>query len=142
MKILKSFIAVTLIALIVTACTVPQVVSNPDGTTSTNQVVDPKLTNSLSVAQGVNTATAPLNPFSGLIDLGLGLTTAVASFIAAKKNSDAAKQKKAADALAEAIVNLGSAAMDHATKVAGANGAAAVVAEHLDNNSGVKPTET
>lgn len=136
MKLKYIILSVALIITIV-GCTTPQYTTLPDGTVQTNQVVDPKLEQALLMATGVNAATAPVNPYSGLIALALGLTTAAATFVAAKKNSDMNKQKAAADSLAEAIVSLGSAAIDQATKASVANGAATEVAAHIDNNTTV-----
>ena len=128
--------------LVIAGCTVatPVVTTQPDGTLTTNTIhsVDPKLEQALAIGQGVNTATAPVNPVSPLLTGVITLLGAGATWMAAKKNKEANAERLAADSLAEAIVNLGSQAIDHANKVAGANGVTPTVAKHLDYNTAVE----
>lgn len=118
--------------------------TKPDGSLSTNtvQVPDPRLVTGLATAQAVNTASAPVSPWYPLISLALGVATAASTLVAASKNKDLKAQTSAADSLAEAIVSLGNSAVDHAGKVAAANGTVSVVAEHIDNNTTISPTKT
>lgn len=83
MKKVKTLIAMVVMAMIITACTVPEPVQVqlPDGSivTVTNQVVDPRVITGIETAKVVNTATAPVNPYSGIITILLGLATAGAT---------------------------------------------------------------
>jgi hypothetical protein len=71
----------------------PVTSTNAAGVVVTN--VQPPFLPNAGVASAVgtigalNTATAPLNPYSGLVSLGLGLTTLIAGGIAAWKNNQA-----------------------------------------------------
>lgn len=70
----------------ITGCTVPQVVTNPDGSTSTNHVVDPRITTAITTAGAVNVATAPVNPFTVPIEIGLSALAAGFAWFAKRKN--------------------------------------------------------
>lgn len=84
MKLLTSLV---LAAVVLAGCTQPVVTTNPDGTTSTNHVVDPRLTTALNTAQTVNTATAQFNPWFPLTTAALGALAAIATAFATVKNS-------------------------------------------------------
>lgn len=68
-----------LVALTITACTVPEVVQvqQPDGTSVlvTNQVVEPRVTAAIETLKVVNTGTAPVNPHAPIIAVILAFAT-------------------------------------------------------------------
>ncbi len=91
-KLTKIYLSTLLLALVITACTTAKVTpADPvKGTpATTNYIVDPRLTSALTTAQGVNAVTAAVDPYSPLIDLGLGTVAAVAAWFAKKKNDKA-----------------------------------------------------
>lgn len=121
-KIALSIMAAALTVVLISGCTVPQVVTNPDGTTSTNQVVDPKLTTGIVIAKATNQATAPVNPFAALIDIGLGALAVGAGWVAKRKNDKASANElllktviQAIDALDDQKVK--DAVQSHAVKI-------------------------
>ncbi len=80
------------VAFVIVGCTVARVTpADPiKGTpATTNFVVDPKLTQGLATAGAVNTATAAVNPFSPVIDIGLTGIAAIAAYFAKRKNDQA-----------------------------------------------------
>lgn len=85
----------------ITGCTTPQVVTNPDGSISTNHVVDPKVLAALAAAEAANAATAPVNPFTLPIQLGLGSAAALLAWFAKYKNDKAA----ASQLLLKTVIN-------------------------------------
>lgn len=78
-KTTKLILGLLIVAVIIVGCTVPEVVQNPDGTTSTNLVVDPRVTNAIETGKAINTVTAPFNPYSPVVTTILGLATVVTS---------------------------------------------------------------
>jgi hypothetical protein len=86
---LKYLLASVLVIATIVACTVPQVVTNPDGSTTTNNVVDPKAVTVIETTRAVNVATAPLNPYSPLVEIALGTAALVLGWFAKKKNGEA-----------------------------------------------------
>jgi len=72
----------------ITGCTVPQVVTNPDGTVSTNQVVDPRAITVIETTRAVNVATGQVNPYSPLVEIGLGTAALVLGWFAKRKNDE------------------------------------------------------
>lgn len=85
---LKYLIASVLVIATIVACTVPQVVTNPDGTTATNTVVDPKVVTAIDTARAVNVATSSVNPYSPLVEILLGTAAAAAAWFANHKNNE------------------------------------------------------
>lgn len=88
------------------ACTVPQVTTNPDGSTSTNHVVDPKLSTGLLVARAANAASAPTNPSAPITELILGATAVGAGWFAKRKNDKAAANELLLKTLVQAVNTL------------------------------------
>lgn len=78
MKNIKALIALVILGTILAACTVPEVVTNPDGTVSTNLVVDPRVTQGLNTAKAVTQLTAPMNPYAEPIITGLSVLSTAA----------------------------------------------------------------
>jgi hypothetical protein len=106
LKKLKYLPAFLILAALITACTVPQVVTHSDGTSETNHVVDPKLTTAITTGRAVNIATAPVNPYSPLVEIGLGLAAATAGWMAKRKNDKAAANELLLRTVVQAIDNL------------------------------------
>lgn len=79
MKTTKLLLGLLIVAVVIIGCTVPEIVQNPDGTTSTNLVVDPRVTQGIETAKAVNALTAPMNPYAPVINTGLGLATVIAT---------------------------------------------------------------
>lgn len=90
----------------ITGCTTPQVITNPDGSSSTNHIVDPRLTTGLLTAKAVNQATAPVNPVVSLIDIGLGALAAGAGWFAKRKNDKAAASELLLKTIIQAVETL------------------------------------
>lgn len=80
------------------------VVSNPDGTFSTNTAyyVNPAITNSIAVARGVTPLIPP--PYATLVDSVLALTAAGAGWYARLKTKQAAEHQDAAT-VATSVLN-------------------------------------
>ena len=88
MKNRKSILALAALVIVLAGCTTAKVAETPPGSGhyTTNVVVDPKLEAALTTIGSVNAATTPVNPFSGLITIGLAAITAGASWFAKRKN--------------------------------------------------------
>lgn len=73
---------------VIVGCTTTKIDETPPGSGvyTTNVVIDPKLETALTTIGAVNEATKPVNPFSGLITIGLAAITAGASWFAKRKN--------------------------------------------------------
>jgi hypothetical protein len=87
----------------ITGCTTPQVVTNPDGSSSTNHVVDPRVTTGLAVGSAVNTATAPVNPAFPFVEVGLSAVAAGFGWFAKRKNDKAAANELLLKTVVQAI---------------------------------------
>lgn len=89
---IKLTLAVALLSACITACTTAKVTpATPTTPATTNYIVDPRLTTTLTTIGDVNKATAPVNPFAPLIDIGLGAAALIASWVAKRKNDQAAQ---------------------------------------------------
>ena len=95
MKTKMKYIVLSCVVIIcaVTACTTAKVTppTVPGNPPSTNWIVDPKLTTALVTAGAINTATAPVNPLSPAVDIGLAAIAALAAWVAKRKNDQAAQ---------------------------------------------------
>lgn len=125
MKRTKTILALLTLSAILIGCTATKVTETAPGSGqyTTNVVVDPKLETALTTAGSINAATAPVNPFSGLIDIGLGAIALGASWFAKRKNDqlnsktvllktvvqsvDAIDQKNVKDAIQAHAVKVG-----------------------------------
>lgn len=103
---MKKLLSILAIVVIVAGCTAPQTVQQPDGTVSTNYVADPKLIAGIEVAKGINAATAPVNPFAGLIEIGLGAVAVGAGWVAKRKNDKAAANELLLKTVIQALDSL------------------------------------
>lgn len=105
-----------LLALLLSGCTTPGPAGGPAFVADAAAI-----SNNVAAAQGVIHATAPFNPYSGLLEVVAGLVGAVvtgASIIIAKaKSAKAAASEAAAATLAKGVVKAGAtvAVLDHAS---------------------------
>lgn len=93
-KFCLALMAACLAFIIVSGCTTAKTVTNPDGTTQQVYSPDPRLTTAIEAGRAGNAVSAPFNPFSYWIEIGLGTLAAGAGWVAKRKND-----KAAADAL-------------------------------------------
>jgi hypothetical protein len=91
MKI-KYLLPALLLALVI-GCTTqkitpakPATPTSPAVPAVTNWIVDPRLDATLGTIGDINKATAPVNPFAPLVDIGLGAAALVAAWVAKRKN--------------------------------------------------------
>lgn len=94
--LIGAMLVLTILAVIVAGCTVPQTVQNPDGSTGTNYVVDPKFTTGLEAAGALNTTTGAIgvNPYASLIGWVIGVIGAAAGWVAKIRTDRANKLLK------------------------------------------------
>jgi hypothetical protein len=104
--LLLSISLLLVITLFVPSCTVSKPVTQPDGSVKEVHSVDPRLSTAIDTGRAVNAATAPMNPYSPLVEIGLGLTAALAGWVAKRKNDKAAANELLAKTLVQAINNL------------------------------------
>lgn len=92
MKMNKFILPILLLAMVVGCATEKITPAKPATPTSpavpaiTNYVVDPRLESALGTIGEINKASAPLNPFAGLVDIGLGAAALIAAWVAKRKN--------------------------------------------------------
>ena len=103
---MKKLLSLLTVVILLAGCTAPQTVQQPDGTVSTNYVADPKLIAGIEVAKAVNTSTAPVNPFAGLIEVGLSAVAVGAGWFAKRKNDKAAASELLLKTIVQAIDSL------------------------------------
>ncbi len=102
----NNILAILAIAFLLVGCTVARVTPANPATgqpATTNYVVDPKLTQGLATAGAVNEATRPVNPFSPVVDIGLAGITAIAAWIAKRKNDQANASTLLAKTIAQGV---------------------------------------
>lgn len=82
--------------VVLAGCTTPQRTETPPGSGnySTNYVTDPRVATTIETIRAVNEATKPVNPFSGLVEIGLGTATLLAAWFAKRKNDQLAQSKQ------------------------------------------------
>lgn len=103
----KNMLTLAIVAVMLIGCTSAQVTKNPStGQNQTNYVVDPKLTSTLGTIGAINAASAPVNPFSGLVEIGLGATALIAAWFAKRKNDQAAASALLTKTLVQAVDGL------------------------------------
>ena len=108
---MKTILTLATAALLLVGCTTTKVDETPPGSGhyTTNTIVSPKLEAVLTTAGAVNTATAPVNPFSPLITIGLAAITAGASWFAKYKNDKANSSALLLRTVVQGVENSGSA---------------------------------
>jgi hypothetical protein len=114
---------------IIVGCASPNPAFNPaqpPSATNPPYVPNTNVTTGVAIGQGVNAVTTPVNPYSGLVDIGLGAAAAIAAWIAKRKNDQAAaandhaaQQTAVANQLAASVVAQGNtvaqSVLDHAS---------------------------
>ena len=109
----KTYIAflvcIVALASLITACTVTRLVETPPGSGQYKKVVDtdPRFKNGLDAANATNDATALINPWHGLVTIGLGAAAAIAEWNRRRKQ-----------AVVDAVITGVETAGDEATKKA------------------------
>lgn len=138
---MKNIIIICAVALTLTACTTPQVTETPPGSGhySTNYIVDPSLQTTLATIGSINEATKPVNPFSGLVDIGLGTAALLAGWFAKRKNDQAAQSSTLLRTVVQGVENSGDTAAKKAIQThavnTGVEGALGVAVAKI--NSGI-----
>lgn len=99
-------VMVACLTFLIGGCTAQVAVQHPDGSTTTNHVVDPNLTTGITIARASNAASAPFNPYSPLVEIGLGLVAAGAGWYAKRKNDAAGANELLIKTLVQAINQL------------------------------------
>lgn len=106
----KHFLLALGLALIVIGCTTqkitpakPATPTSPAVPAVTNYIVDPRLDNTLATIGAVNTATAPVNPFSPVVNIALGTAAALAAWFAKRKNDQAAQSALLTKTMIQAV---------------------------------------
>lgn len=109
---------------IIVGCTTTEVKETAPGSGvySTNVVVDPKFETALTTVKAVNTATAPLNPFSPLVEITLGAIAAGATWFAKRKNDQNAQNALLLKTVIQGVENAATPAVkqaiqDHASRI-------------------------
>jgi hypothetical protein len=101
---MKTLLTIALAALVIIGCTSTQVTHDPvTGNSVTNTIVDPRLTTGIDIARGVNAVTAPVSPWSGLIDYALVAVAGIAGIIAKRKNDQRNKQATLLKTVVQAV---------------------------------------
>lgn len=105
---LKQILSLIVCALIVTACTVPQTTIQSDGSTNTAYVTNPKFEQTIGFIKGANSISSPVNPYSGVIDWGLGVLLAGTAWYAKIQTDRKAKAQLLAKTIVQGVENAGS----------------------------------
>jgi hypothetical protein len=101
---MRTVISLIFATIIIFGCTTTRVNTDPvTGASVTNSIVDPRFSEGINVARGINAATAPVSPWAGLIDYALVAALATASWIAKKKNDDRNKQATLLKTVVQAV---------------------------------------
>lgn len=110
------------LAILVYGCASPNPTYNasqPVSASNPAYIPNTNVTTGIGVAQGVNAVTAPLNPYSPLVDIGLTTGLAVAAWFAKRKNDQLAASTAVTNQLAASVVAQGptvaQAVLDHAS---------------------------
>lgn len=135
-KLLLFPVVIVASLLLIQGCASPNLGYNPNQPASASNppyVANTNLTTAVGIGQGVNAVTAPVNPYSPLVDIGLATALAIAGFIAKRKNDQAAA---AADAASQKT-----AALNQLAASVAAQGPTTVqsILDHASNNEDVFP---
>lgn len=106
----KTLFALALAAIALIGCTVTRQVENPPGSGNyvPQHVVDPRLTSALETAGAVNSATALVNPYSPVLEIGLGAAAAIATWFAKRKNDQSNQNAALLKTVIQGVENSGS----------------------------------
>lgn len=90
---MRKLILISVLAICFAGCTTTKVTETPPGSGNfqTNSAVDPKFTSTLETIGAINEASKPVNPFSGLVSIGLATAAAIATWVAKRKNDQNAQ---------------------------------------------------
>lgn len=109
-KLLLACLLSFAIASLIVGCASPNPTFNPGQPPSASNppyVPNTNVTTGVAIGQGVNGVTAPFNPYSPLVDIGLATAAAVAAWIAKRKNDQAVASGAVASQLAASVVAQG-----------------------------------
>lgn len=129
------FASIAIVSLMV-GCASPNPAFNPKeppSATNPPYIPNTNATTAVAIGQAANAATAPVNPYAPLVDIGLVAATAIAAWIAKRKNDQA---QASADAAAQHAATLNQLA---ASVVAQGPTVAQQVLDHAANNEAVFP---
>lgn len=87
---MKNWFIILIMCMVgLTACTVTKLVETPPGSGQYKKVAetDPRVTGTLNTIGATNDATSPINPWHGLITIGLGAAAAVAEWNRRRKQA-------------------------------------------------------
>jgi len=105
----RLLVTVAIVTLLV-GCASPNPTYNPSQPPSAGNppyIPNTNVTTGVAIGQGVNGVTAPFNPYSPLVDIGLATAAAVAAWIAKRKNDQAVASGAVASQLAASVVAQG-----------------------------------
>jgi hypothetical protein len=112
-----TILAVALIAIGIIGCTVAKVTPATSTTPAfTEYSPDPRLTNALATAGAINSVTAPVNPYSFPIQVGLGAVAAIAAWVAKNKTDKANQQALLLKTVIQGVENAAQPAVKEAIK--------------------------
>jgi len=106
---MRTLLSVLFLSVALIGCTSTKVTETPPGSGNyaTNYVVDPRLVTAIETAKAVNDATAPVNPFSGAVEIGLGAVAALAAWFAKRKNDQANQHALLLKTVVQGVENAG-----------------------------------
>ena len=117
-------LSVIIVVVLLVGCVSARKYENPPGSGqyTNDYVVDPRLVTALETAKATNTATAPLNPYSPVVDIALLAATSIAGWFAKRKNDEAAANKKLLTTVVQGVeqadnAQVKTAIRDHAVRV-------------------------
>jgi len=110
---MKNIASLIVIALVLIGCTTTRLVETPPGSGNYKKVAetDPRVTTGLNTATGVNDVLGPINPWHGLVTLGITTIAGVAEWNRRRKQTQldtviAGVEAKGGADVKEAIKNI------------------------------------
>tara|TARA_R110000868_G_scaffold341505_2_gene602368 strand:+ start:1145 stop:1582 length:438 start_codon:yes stop_codon:yes gene_type:complete len=117
----------------------PATPTEPATPAVTNYIVDPRLDSTLGTIGEINKATAPINPFSPLVDIGLGAAALIAAWVAKRKNDQAAQSALLFKTVVQGVENAANptvkAAIQAHAGVIGVEGELGTAVQKINNGS-------
>lgn len=117
-------LSVIIIVLLLVGCVSARKYESPPGSGqyTNDYVVDPRLVTAIETAKATNTATAPINPYYPAVEIGLGAIAAIASWVAKRKNDEAASNASLLKTVVQGVeqadnAQVKTAIRDHAVRV-------------------------
>lgn len=104
---LRQIVSIILLAFSLSACTVPQSAVQADGSTNTVYAVNPKFEQTVGYIKGANALSAPVNPYSGVIDWVLGVALVGTAWFAKIQTDRKTKTQLLAKTIVQGVENAG-----------------------------------